>query len=401
MDFSPTRGRPAQLEAATYNGSVGAMVLGPLFAAGGDVTVNAGTLLGSGTITAYGGPTVTVTNDSPDYLVLELDHHPGRAWRPGHLQRHDDFSSVLVARHPVGTRRTTGCEHPGNVRRGGPPYESEQQRAVRVRDRRNGDRRHCHSRPQRLYRQRGRSGRDHRRGRVVDPGGRLNANQVNISTQNGITAISNPKDSRATPAHRPRILNTSMYWPDAYDPYLDASVPSGLADVYVSFVANAMFNSDGQYGSDHLGYWVRTSDKSDRGTGSGDVGLTEDLIGTVGQTPPYSFDEPGGPGEPSTPQLVDGEPGSRHQSDFLGANTGDSTVVTPVDAAHESPVDGAYQFGDIAGRGEVPVVPVEPVGVTAEAYSQPIDHRLVDKRFDDGRGAHRYERAEVGGGCQR
>ena len=47
------------------------MVLGTLFAAGGDVTVNAGTLKGStGTITAYGGPTITVTNNSPDYLVL-------------------------------------------------------------------------------------------------------------------------------------------------------------------------------------------------------------------------------------------------------------------------------------------------------------------------------------------
>ena len=67
------------------------MVLGPLFAAGGDVTVNAGALHGQhGTITAYGGPTITITNNSPDYLVLELDHHSGRAWRPGHFHRRGD-----------------------------------------------------------------------------------------------------------------------------------------------------------------------------------------------------------------------------------------------------------------------------------------------------------------------
>ena len=46
------------------------MTLGPLFAAGGIVTVNADSILGSGSITAYGGPTITVTNNSPDYLVL-------------------------------------------------------------------------------------------------------------------------------------------------------------------------------------------------------------------------------------------------------------------------------------------------------------------------------------------
>ena len=57
-------------EGFVYNGSVGAMVLGPLFAAGGDVTVNAGKLQGNGTVTSYGGPTISVTNYSPDYLVL-------------------------------------------------------------------------------------------------------------------------------------------------------------------------------------------------------------------------------------------------------------------------------------------------------------------------------------------
>jgi hypothetical protein len=60
------------LESRMSSSPVGAFTLGPLYAVGGDVTVNAGTLQskGGGAITAYGGPTITVTNDSPDYLVL-------------------------------------------------------------------------------------------------------------------------------------------------------------------------------------------------------------------------------------------------------------------------------------------------------------------------------------------
>src|SRR5262249_46094309 len=54
----------------TYSGNVGAMAFTPLFAAGGSVILNAGTLLGNGHITAYGGPTISVTNSSPDYLLL-------------------------------------------------------------------------------------------------------------------------------------------------------------------------------------------------------------------------------------------------------------------------------------------------------------------------------------------
>lgn len=51
----------------------------PLYASGGSVTVN-GTLEGSGSITAYGGPTITITNSSPDYLLIgdiEIPDIPG------------------------------------------------------------------------------------------------------------------------------------------------------------------------------------------------------------------------------------------------------------------------------------------------------------------------------------
>src|SRR5262249_26363252 len=63
-------GEAAALQQGTYNGTVGAISFMPLYAAGGTVTVNAGTLAGNGSITAYGGPSITVTNYSPDYLLF-------------------------------------------------------------------------------------------------------------------------------------------------------------------------------------------------------------------------------------------------------------------------------------------------------------------------------------------
>ncbi len=42
----------------------------PLYAAGGIVTVNADSISGGGSITAYGSPTISITNASPDYLIF-------------------------------------------------------------------------------------------------------------------------------------------------------------------------------------------------------------------------------------------------------------------------------------------------------------------------------------------
>ena len=58
------------LNSGTSSTPVGAFRLGALFASGGTATIEAGTILGSGTVTAYGGPRITLTNHSPDYLVL-------------------------------------------------------------------------------------------------------------------------------------------------------------------------------------------------------------------------------------------------------------------------------------------------------------------------------------------
>ena len=50
--------------------NVGAITLGTLYASAGIVTINASDISGNGTITSYGGPTISVTNNSADYLIL-------------------------------------------------------------------------------------------------------------------------------------------------------------------------------------------------------------------------------------------------------------------------------------------------------------------------------------------
>jgi hypothetical protein len=67
-NFSGTSG--ALLKSGLSTTPVGAVSLGSLFASGGTIAVNASTLLGTGTLTSYGGPTISVTNNSPDYLLL-------------------------------------------------------------------------------------------------------------------------------------------------------------------------------------------------------------------------------------------------------------------------------------------------------------------------------------------
>ncbi len=49
---------------------VGAVFLGDMFASGGTVTIHGDTIAGAGSVTANGGPSITVANHSPNYLVL-------------------------------------------------------------------------------------------------------------------------------------------------------------------------------------------------------------------------------------------------------------------------------------------------------------------------------------------
>ncbi len=96
-DYSPSTvinnafGNGSTNSSILINGSssanVGALEFGPLNAYGGDVTINAGTLQGWGSVTAYGGPTISVTNDSPDYLVFNTinipEHSDGNVYFTG------------------------------------------------------------------------------------------------------------------------------------------------------------------------------------------------------------------------------------------------------------------------------------------------------------------------------
>ena len=51
-------------------GTVGAWLFGNLFASGGSVTIHGGQVHGTGSVTAHGRPKITITNNSPDYVVL-------------------------------------------------------------------------------------------------------------------------------------------------------------------------------------------------------------------------------------------------------------------------------------------------------------------------------------------
>ncbi len=60
----------AVLNSGVSSQNVGAYSIGSLFASGGTVTLNADSLMGSGSINAYGGPTISINNYSADYLIL-------------------------------------------------------------------------------------------------------------------------------------------------------------------------------------------------------------------------------------------------------------------------------------------------------------------------------------------
>ena len=208
--------------------------------------------------------------------------------------------------------------------------------------------------------------------------GSINANQVNISTVKGVTAISNPTGLSINAGTPATDWFTTMSWPDSYDPFTDPAMPSNLASVYVAYVANAMFNANGQFGTDPSDIGSVSADSMYRFGGTGDLGFTEYLVGHLGQLPPYFFDAGGADGELPTPELLPGDaPGDGTSLEFLGATTGDVNSVTPAVASSESPVGDNYQFSGTSGYGEMPVVPVEPVGATTADYQTSITGSLT------------------------
>jgi len=327
------------LDTEVSSGTVAAMELGstafPLTAYGGNVTVDAGSLLGDGTITAYGAPTINITNPTADYLVL---------------------GPISIPQGPAGNVVYTGTAtlFPGTVNQmNGPPVVNIQE----TYDQSVGS--NTSAGPAVFL-----TGEvDNLRGQVTinDTYGSvvqlatINANQVDISAPNGALVVYIPTGTEVTGSSPYPAFDSSMIWPGG-DP---ATVVNLSPDDAVAYVANAEFNTNGSFGTD-------PTDMPDN------LAFTASLIGSVGQTPPQSFIGPDGAyDEPNTPQLYPGyDPEVREAGTslvFYGSNTGDNTSITAT-AASESPVGEYYQMGDITGRGLFPVVPVEPLTTTATAY---------------------------------
>ncbi|HEY6258284.1 MAG TPA: hypothetical protein VIY51_21075, partial [Xanthobacteraceae bacterium] len=75
------------------SGHVPAFMIGQLYAAGGNITINADTIQGAGKLTAYGGPKINVVNTTSAYVVLESAYIPdapgGQVIFTGKAQRGD------------------------------------------------------------------------------------------------------------------------------------------------------------------------------------------------------------------------------------------------------------------------------------------------------------------------
>ncbi len=346
----PDPGEVTALEDAVYHGAVGAIVLGPLFAAGGDVTVNAGSLQGSGSIAAYGGPTINITNNSPDYLVLSSINVPfepggqvfldGGAAAPATIavtqsganarpvvNIQETYNSPVPSSNSNGPSvfATATMDSQGNVSLDPSGFMDNEggQFAVTVAD-----------------------------GSFVQAGA-LNANQVNITTTNGITALSNPDGLSSNAGSPPTDWSQVAYWPNGYDPYTNGNTPSDLAAVYVAYVANVLYNSGGSY----------TDNQS----------FTAALIGHAGETP-YSLD----PGQYDS-FGYGSWPASASSLVFFGADApwldGAGAQDTNASASALSPAGSYYTisgsandgYGQDSAEGIFPMVPVESIPTTTAA----------------------------------
>jgi hypothetical protein len=346
------------LEKGVYNGPVGAMVLGPLFAAGGDVRVNAGTLRGSGTLAAYGGPTISITNHSPDYLVLgsiNIPNEPG-----GHvvytgtaitppssltvIQSGSDAQPLVriqqLYNQPVPALNNSGpsvfltavSDNQGNItlNPNGTVNNQGGQVAITVAD-----------------------------GSLVEVGS-LNALQVNISVLKGVYAVSNPFGLTSTGASPSLGWDTAMFWPGAVNPYKESELPKTLVNTYAAYVANAMFNADGLFSA----------------LPAPDLFFNMFLLGHAGATPLSSHPGNGFPGSRSEKQpatsLV-----------FLGADAPWLEGAPPLQDSNESasalsPIGGFYTISDSANDGNAnddhegifPLIPVERLPITTASHDK-------------------------------
>ncbi|HEV3085266.1 MAG TPA: hypothetical protein VGY66_36260, partial [Gemmataceae bacterium] len=296
---------------------VGAYTLGTLYASGGVVTVNAGTITGTGSITAYGGPTITVTNNSPDYLILGAIDIPDL---PGGQVNFTGAASVTAARTAGITIAVVGAN--GN---GGVTIHQNYNGSVGNPSNNDG--------PALLL-----------TGPILNLGGVVNitnvsgslgqgaavyGQQVNVLVPKGVFVVQIPAPEAYYAGSDPYSQWQSyMIWPGGNP---SSAAPS--ANTAIAYVANAIWNSAGQYTTA--------------------VALTKQIIGQAGNT---------ADGYSNSSEVFYGDDvpwvGYQHDGSY-------NTAVT------QSPISQAYAISGSAGGndGYFPMIPVETLTKTAADFA--------------------------------
>ncbi|MCY2964491.1 MAG: hypothetical protein NT069_12795, partial [Planctomycetota bacterium] len=291
---------------------VGAVTLGSLFASGGTVSINGDSLSGSGSITAYGGPTITVTNSSPDYVLLGSMEIPNI---PGGYIYYNTQSQTVTNLSGIGLTRVT----PGRA----PTITVQQTYTGPVGDSAYG--------PALFL-----------TGNIVNLGGTVSitnedgsfaqsatiyANRVNISSPQGVTVIQIPDGTYFAGGNPYSEWSGDMIWPGGNPAY---GIPS--ADIAVSYAANAIFNSSGSLSSDAF-------DKA--------------LYGVAGNTAPNNN---------STVFVGDSVP-------FDNTGGDDSTATNANWSKRANGPSGVYKISTSTGDGDQGYLPILPTKQTTTTAS--------------------------------
>jgi filamentous hemagglutinin family protein len=214
---------------------VGAITLGGLAASGGTVTLNADSIVGNGAITSYGGPSITVNNYSPNYLILNNAKIPDL---PGANIIYTGAAGAAQASAAGLTLTTDGAGAAKTITINQAYSEAGYTPALILQE-----------------------------GAIDNLGGLIsitnatgsllqsssnNAQQVVINVPNGAYVLA-PTSGIANLGQSPAALwNNSMNWPGG-NPNSTTLNPIGAttaltpANLAIQYVANAMFNADGTY----------------------------------------------------------------------------------------------------------------------------------------------------------
>ncbi len=357
-NLSPTDQMVLDGEVVPQGDTVGAIQLGSLTAFGGNVTVNAATLSGTGTVTAYGAPSINIINNSPDYLIVNaINISPLLA---GDV----DYTGAAGAKQAASSGLTIASLN--NVAAGASPVVNIQETYTQsVGSSSFGPAVFISGEVENL---RGQVSIADANGSVVQLSP-IQANQVAISAPNGALVIDTPGQTVVTGQSPYSQYDSEMIWPGGNPDTTPG--PNLDANLAVAFVANSMFNDLPEYGDD-------SSIAADN------TALTKALIGKVGDTPSSSLLTAAGTNDaPSTPVLEylndDGTqvPEAGTSIVFFGTNTGSNASVssstnpdpvTETDAKSESPVGQYYQMNS-SNEGYFPVVPVEPTFQQSETFT--------------------------------